>query len=137
MKPKSLLASFMASIITGLGMPPLFMLASMFPRWGKLSGYDVEMSYLVFGPFTLIGVFAVAAPSYMLQRNDRGLWQKAIISMSICAVAAVVMLLPVADRIPWEGSAFGIATFLIWLGAYSLIRSFRFNSDSIRSEPSG
>ena len=137
MKAKSLLASIVASVVAGVGTPPLYMLASVFPDWGELSAYDVEMSYLVFGPFTLIGAFAVAAPSYMLQRNGRDLWQRILISALICAGAAVVMLLPIADRVPWEGSAFGIGTFLVWLGAYHLVRISQFKLHSFRSKLSG
>ena len=131
------LRPILASLIAGVGMPLPLVLAASWGQWSELTADSWRFGYLIFGPFTLAGAFAVAWPSNKLQRSDTPGLMRAAIALLICAVAGVAMLQPLSDRIAWEGAAFGAATFLVWLAVYWLVGFCQTNSKELRSEPSG
>jgi uncharacterized membrane protein YfcA len=134
-----MLRPVIASLVAGLGMPLLAVVAlSVYlGRWSDLALYDLRIAYLILGPFTLAGAFLVAWPSYVLQRTDRPELAKIGVGLAVCGIVGAAMVLPFSDRLPWEGAAFGAATFLIWLAIYRLGRVPVHDINEVRSKPSG
>jgi hypothetical protein len=118
-------------------MPLLGVLAISWGRWSELTAYDWRIGYLFMGPFTLVGAFAVAWPSYLLQRKDKPETARVAVSLLVCAAIGTVMLAPLSDRIPWEGAGFGAATFLIWITIYRIGCLPLGGFNEVRSKPSG
>jgi hypothetical protein len=115
-----MLRSIVASTMAGLGMPLLVLLAISAWQWNwDWSGpFGARFIYLIIGPFTVVGAFAVAWPTHALLPS---LWRptvRTLAGLAICSAAAMVVLLPFSDEIPWVGAAFGAATYLAWLIAY-------------------
>ena len=113
-----MLRPMIASLLAALIMPPIILLALDWSILSSFTLYDWRLAYLFVGPFTLVGAFAVAWPSYALQRQDRSEVLKVLVSSLVCAIAGVLMLLPLSGRVPWEGAVSGAATFLLWLAVY-------------------